>query len=396
MKNKLFIISITRVTLITLRLINLILLAKISSVADFGHISVLIIGATFASEISNLGLSSYLQRETKLGNAGAIYAVIRVNSRSSIMFLVLSFVAIYYYCLTYNLSPILSITIPIFILLERNYDLYLSYFYSKKKHWVVFISSGSSIFINFTFVVANYLSFQNLSDLYFFIRMFAAFPLISLSVYIFLSHMKPKKLDKIAIKSILYDFGLLNLANSIRSLDLIVVLLVSGSIQAGFYSASTRLLLPFMVVINLLTPILLNYVMKSNQNYIKAINQFPKVFLALVLLSIMLAINAPFLVAVVYGKLYSGSSMVLIFHFLAIPFVILNPLFSTVLISTHQESKLKKLTVLNTILFILLIVIGSLAYGAVGASIAFLLSNITRYIYLKKLQYSVSNPKRFS
>ena len=71
---------------------------------------------------------------------------------------------------------------------------------------------------------------------------------------------------------------------------------------------------------------------------------------------------------------------------LSMPFVIANPLFAMVAIREGKENILMKATVGHTVILILLVSVGALLQGALGAAWGFLIASAVRSQYLAFLK----------
>jgi O-antigen/teichoic acid export membrane protein len=384
MTYKILIVSFTRFCLISLRLANLLLLARISGVTSFGKLSLVIALLTFFSELSNLGLTSYLQRERFLGNTKGVDTALWSIRRSALIYLAIAIPLSIILSIQLKIGLALAISIPLFLLAERNFDLFISFSISSKSVRKIVVPAILSILINSLFLFLYTLAFSNLEALYFCVRFLAAIPFVAIGInFLWFRGIRPEK--KLA-RHLYLNFGILNFANAIRTLDILLIAILCNSIEVGLYSASQKFILPVMVLMGIMAPVISNYFMEKSKNFLAMLTRYVNfVLLFLITLVIFLVPYVDSLVMFFLGSSYKSSTGILTIHLFSLPFIILNPILSIFLLVSNGEKNLMKKTILNSVLFLILVSIGAAFNGATGAAMGFLAVNLFRYFDSCKL-----------
>ena len=374
-----------RSILLTIRLVNIIVLARIVSVETYGVYIVLITALTILSEISHIGLNAYLQREVFAKTIDPTSFAIYVSRRSSLTYILLVMFPSIFYGHVNNLDLIVVILIPIFLIIEKNFELFVVHFIAVGKikiiEYSVVISSVISSFFLFLYAFDHGMEI----DSYFWIRLFASLPLALAVLQI--SYKKFDSKRHPSVTRTLQNFGIIHLANSLRSSDIVFVSILTNATQVGLYSASSKLILPFLIFITLASPYFANYCSNKNLSQIHRLkNALKFLLIGLIFIFSIFAFFSSFIMNLIYGSTFMQAANVLAIMALSMPFVIANPLFAMVAIREGKENILMKATVGHTVILILLVSVGALLQGALGAAWGFLIASAVRSQYLAFLK----------
>jgi hypothetical protein len=161
-------------------------------------------------------------------------------------------------------------------------------------------------------------------------------------------------------------------------LDIFLLARFKGTEQVGLYAAAQQLAQIMPLVIGTISTVLLPRVSKMKQNK-EFVSYVKKVFLGALAIDVAIipfVIFADFFVHIVFGSKYDGS--ILLFKILIIGFmcaVLVNP----VSLIFYAKNKPKVLTYINYFTLIIAVSLNIIIiprFGAVGAAICFLLSNV--------------------
>ena len=374
-------ITFFRLCMLSVRLVNIILLARIVDVQTYGLLIVLITTLTVLSELSNIGLTSYLQRESHSQTNNSTEIAIYLTRRSSSLYLIIVTIPILVFGQSNNLDKIIILTTPIFLIIERNFELFVIHFIAIRETQVIQYAVGSSSAISSLFLILHFSKYDIGVNSYFWIRLIASLPLAFA-----VSRIPYKKISlgkNSTITSALRSFGVLNTANTLRTLDIVFVGFFADSLQVGLYSVASKLILPFLILVTLMSPYFAKFCAKKNYAQINQIRRnlgFLLVFLMTIFL--ILSFFASFIINQIYGETFAQASKILSVMFMVAPFFIVNPLFAILAISEGNESSMVMATVRNTLVLMLFVSMGSFFAGALGAAFGLLITSILRTRYL--------------
>lgn len=377
-------LTILRINLVIVRLFNLLLLARICQVKEFGKISIIIAIFAILSDLATLGLSPYFQRESVTRNydlIGQAITTVQRNIYGYFVILILLFVL---------LPHILDITskyiflIGIFVLIEKLFDLIFGYLLSIRRSRMVLLTISLSYLVNSLFIVLYLNHVNNLINYYFICRFLAALP-ISYAVLKFLVTKKDFGKLTYPVTNIRH-FNVLNTANTMRSADLLIIGIFTNLKEVGVYSASYRLIIPAIVLFNLFGPVFNYFCLGKTVHFLKFLARRIRLFTFILFgLLIICSKYTTAIIHTVLGTNFEGIEFVFTFHLITIPFLLGNFLYANLLLMRRYEYQLSKATVSNTLIFLSFVSLGSIFFGAIGASLGFFCANVLRFQNLSRL-----------
>lgn len=170
-------------------------------------------------------------------------------------------------------------------------------------------------------------------------------------------------------------------------ISIILITYFHTSYLSGIYTAAIRLIEAFYlipaVIISALYPALIHAKNNNENEYIKRINQlFTIIFYPFIIICLTISLFSPFIINLLYGKIYAESSIVLSYTVWALPFIAFNIISTKYLII---ENLLKELLIISgasiTILTILILLL-SKTYALVGISLSFTISAFISFFML--------------
>lgn len=185
-------------------------------------------------------------------------------------------------------------------------------------------------------------------------------------------------------------------------IDTVMLSLMVGNVAVGFYTASYRIIEVLMFIPAVFTaaiyPVASNFYI-SSQDSLKII--YGKSFEYLVMLSIPIAVIVTLLanqiISFIYGVQFSEAVIALQILIWAIPFIFLNYIFSTLMISINKQNLALKVVFISMSLNIALNLIFIPLFGYVGSSIITVITELTDFTlyfyFLGKYLYKIEIEK---
>lgn len=162
-----------------------------------------------------------------------------------------------------------------------------------------------------------------------------------------------------------------NISASARNLDLIVVTLLAGARDAGFYGAAQRLTSPFLLIPGAVATLVLPAAARRGPVPARRLAyQLSALHVGMLLVLGFAALFADDIVNIVLGSTFAPAAEVLRWSLVAFPFVALSSPLGGVLQSQGYEAIVARNGIVFSVVLIACIVAGVLILGAVGAMMA--------------------------
>ncbi|WP_158141232.1 flippase [Vibrio furnissii] len=354
----------------------------------FGMLSYAISFVALFSALSTLGLDSIVVRElvkdSKKENI-VLGTAFSLRFIGAIVVLILVTLSTFIYSEGYESDEIILVLAA--TTLVQSFSVIDFYFQSNVKGKYVAISNVISLLFSSLIKILLIVSHAGLE--FFAYVIFIEMSILSISyIYFYVSKgssILKWSFDKSTALNLLKDSWPLILSSLVVTLymkvDQIMINKMIGPESVGYYTAATRLsevwyFIP-VVICNSLFPAILNAKERSKELYLKRLQNLYDfiLWLALAIALFVTLISNP-LIDILYGKEYASSSSVLLVHIWSSVFVFLGVASSKWFIAEglQKQALYRTLAGLGVNVFLNLLLIGS--YGAIGAAIATLLSQI--------------------
>lgn len=328
----------TRAMSAVLFAIQLALVARSSTIAEFGVLGVGMSIAMFTNSMTDLGLPSFLARERARGRQDRVSAGLRLSrSTSGILLLVaLTGCAV---LMARGLTPWPLTLLAVSTCLDRHTDATVSTSLADRRVWVV----PSSLLLRrvSTLVVYGALTVFTetpaVSSLCLSLTVAGVIGVMHAEAWSY-RHCARVDSGHVPLARELWPFAVASMTTAVRTLDTAVVGLVAGSIQGGLYSAAARLLNPLWLLSGSLTQILVPASARgAPEGGLRFARKIVALHCALAVCCVLLAVVSAPLVEMVFGSEYRAAAPILAVGLLAFPFVALSSSLAAILQGLQQE-----------------------------------------------------------
>ncbi|WP_067948824.1 lipopolysaccharide biosynthesis protein [Agromyces sp. NDB4Y10] len=366
-----------RVVAALLQAVSLILLARLVSPFEFGIFSVALGVLMVAQAAADLGISTFAIRERSAHpSSGLVAAALRLNNRLSAGLAGASALALALLALI-EAEYLLILPLAVWAAAERNADAWMGIAVADRRADV----SSLALVVR---RVATVLLFVGLS-------IAGTEPLLGYSVALAVAavlssafarrwvHARLTEPDaRIPASEVLrstWPYWLNTLGTQVRNIDVVIVSAVAGGAQAGFYAVASRLTVPLRLIpTSLASAILPEASTRSGRNVVPLLSAAGGLVAAMSILYVGVALAVPWAVPLLLGNQYVPSVPVIQVVVVGLVFAALASVAAAILQGIGQTRYVAGAAVTMSLACIVLVAVGSVAGGALGAAWGLILS----------------------
>ena len=354
---------------VLLALIHL-LVARDAGPATFGIVATVIAAGAFYFVIVDFGLSTAIVRAEAREDEASVRAFLRVNARLSVIGGCLAVLVILGLMLLIQ-GPLWLAVLGVSMALEKNADTVLGVAVARRSKLIPAVSMVMRRVVAFGVLVTAWWASDDV--IFGYVAAMLAGGLVA-QVYGRLSLKTAFGISSIKSRAVLKQalpFFWSNISASARNLDIIIVTLLAGARDAGFYGAAQRLTSPFLLIPGAVATLVLPAAARRGPRGAKKLAyQLSWLHLGMLAALGVIALFADEIVVLVLGESYAPAAGILQWSLVAFPFVALSSPLGGVLQSQGHENLVARNGILFSVLLILGIFGGVTGFGVVGAMVA--------------------------
>lgn len=348
--------------------ILLVLVARGVGPSEFGVLATFLSLHIVLFSLGSMNATTFISREYAIGNLSFVATALRVNTVAlSAVFVVVSVLSLFIID-----DPRIIIAVSgnaIAVLFENIADARLAIAFARKTVVAPTLSVSVRAALTISIYLLLILNSIDLLVAYGIARLGGAIVGNLIAVLSVRVHADPTPAPVFTTLKLLVPLATAKAMGSLRNLDNVIVVAVSGAAAAGLYSAVSKVLAPFNIVPNALNSIVIPRVAGADIHRVRRYCDIA--FLSGVVISLatlcLIPINE-WLVLTIFGKAYSGGGIVLSLVLLRLGIVSVSPVLAGML----QAKRLDRYVAINSTIVavatLVAVAVGSFFWGPAGAA----------------------------
>ncbi|MFB2555283.1 oligosaccharide flippase family protein [Herbiconiux liangxiaofengii] len=368
-------VSAGRIVAALLQAFSLILIARSLVPAEFGVLSAVLGLATVLQTAIDMGVSTFTTRERAANpESGAVATALRFNTLSSLVLTAISLIALATVAIVANPLYWLMLPLAFWVSGERNADARLTVAFADGDAKInVFNLLGRRLFAILAFLGMLALGVEPLFAYCLSTAIAALGSSFFANQYVKRKVVVPSSITYRQLLQQSWPYWLHSVATQLRNLDVVVTSATAGAVQAGFYSAASRLTSPLRILPTSLSTVLLPAASRASA---RSHSIKPLVRTVLVVVAIMTVLYAvlfvliPWLVPFALGDAYAPAIPVIQIVLVGLPFAAAVSLTASLLQGQGYKHFVATTSSVTTAACLIGVAVGSIASGALGAAVA--------------------------
>ncbi|NKR74012.1 hypothetical protein GS492_15330 [Rhodococcus hoagii] len=369
--------------------VSLVLLARWSTVPEFGIVGAMLGLGMLVIALADMGVGTYVLRAGAVPSIrGTVPVALRVNSISSLAIL---FATTSIFVLVGQIDPVFYALVPLafWVVTEKNADIWLNVAISERKSALAAVAilvrrcAALALFGVFVVVgISPVLAFTSSLGVGGVIGLVVSRRIIDLQQ--FAANSATADISAVSVIRSSFPYWIANLTSQVRNLDVSIVSIVSSPAAGGLYAAALRLTNPLLLVTGSLTSVLLPEASRRDRAGVLAINR-KLIGVVLACAPVLFLIGWPlsYVGIWVLGDSYTDARLGLHVMFVSMFFVGICPIVSSLLQAVGREKFVARNGMAFTPVVVAAIALGAYLGGAVGAAVGIGCAFFARFIGLE-------------
>lgn len=381
-------LSFARLLGSALQAASLIVLARSTTLGEFGLTNTILSVSAIVMVLADLGLGTLLLK-VRAQTTDLVPAALRANTLSTGLVGLLGAAGTFAFITVTNSDLVAICIIPLALAIEKNFDTSSAVPIADGR--IALISTGIVLRRAVSLGVMLFLMFAGAPTALSF-SVGLLFGAIASQLLLRISRALPSASSSLSEVVLAVRAGapylVSNTASQARQLDVPIVQAILGATAAGLYAGPSRLIGPFMLAAISAANVILPRVATTGRATKRLVRSLGAITVALAIVAIPAALISPAVIVLLFGAQFSAASEATMLLVLALPFVAMSTPMGAALQGVGRARYVASNGLVFAVVFVVLALLGASTLGINGVALAMLLSYFSKCVSLMSVLFA--------